>query len=62
MMSDFLTCPKCAAPIPLANETVQGEIVECPNCGAETEVIWLEPLKLNLKLKEEEWRELAVFR
>ena len=44
MMSDFLTCPKCAAPIPLTSETVQGEIVECSNCGSQTEVIWLERL------------------
>jgi alpha-aminoadipate carrier protein LysW len=62
MMSDFITCPKCAAPIPLANETVQGEIVECPNCGMETEVIWLEPLRLELAMEEEEWRESPAFR
>jgi alpha-aminoadipate carrier protein LysW len=61
-MSDFITCPKCAAQIPLPNETVQGEIVECPNCGAETEVICLEPFRLDLAMEEEEWRELPAFR
>jgi alpha-aminoadipate carrier protein LysW len=61
-MSDFITCPKCGAQIPLPNETVQGEIVECPNCGTETEIICLEPFRLDLAMEEEKWRELPAFR
>jgi len=51
-------CPICAAQITLAKDTVAGEILECPECGTELEVISLEPPVLAEAPKEEEdWGE-----
>jgi alpha-aminoadipate carrier protein LysW len=50
-------CPECLADITL-DKVMQNEITQCPGCGAELEVIALEPLTLALAPKEEEdWGE-----
>ena len=58
MMSNQASCPECAADITLADDTLQGEIVQCPECGVELEVISLNPLTLELApAEEEDWGE-----
>jgi alpha-aminoadipate carrier protein LysW len=58
MMSNQASCPECAADIILADDTLQGEIVQCPDCGIELEVISLDPLALELApAEEEDWGE-----
>ncbi len=32
-------CPDCEASIPIPEDAVQGEIVTCPDCGLDLEVI-----------------------
>lgn len=50
-------CVECAAAVRLANP-VTGEVVDCPECGAELEVTALEPLTLALAPEEQEdWGE-----
>ena len=52
------SCPECAADITLADDTLQGEIIQCPDCGVELEVRSLNPLRLELAPEEEEdWGE-----
>lgn len=52
------SCPECAADITLADDTLQGEIIQCPDCGVELEVRSLNPLQLELAPEEEEdWGE-----
>lgn len=41
-------CKDCNDPIELNREIKVGEIIECPNCGAEMEVISLEPIEVSL--------------
>lgn len=51
------TCPECEATLTLQSP-MQGEIVPCPDCGADLEVLALEPLRLALAPEEEEdWGE-----
>jgi len=51
-------CPECAAEVPLAADTMETEIVVCPDCGVELEVISLDPVTLELAPEEEEdWGE-----
>ncbi len=51
-------CPECNAAITMASDTVMGEILSCPDCGAELEVTGLAPLSLSLAPHEEEdWGE-----
>lgn len=50
-------CPECDAEIEL-NDPLEGEIVDCPDCGVELEVVSIEPLTLELAPEEEEdWGE-----
>ena len=50
-------CPECDAEISLA-KAMRGEIIVCPDCGAELEVTNENPLALDLAPQEEEdWGE-----
>lgn len=50
-------CPECEADIKL-DKPLKGEIVVCPDCGVELEVVGLTPLQLDLAPEEEEdWGE-----
>jgi alpha-aminoadipate carrier protein LysW len=51
-------CPECAASVPLQDDVVDGEIVQCPECGVELEVVRDGGLTLRLAPEEEEdWGE-----
>ena len=51
------SCPECDADITL-KDPMKGEIVSCPDCGVELEVVELAPLTLALAPEEEEdWGE-----
>lgn len=50
-------CPECEAVIALT-DVEKGEIVQCPDCGAELEVVSVAPVTLELAPEEEEdWGE-----
>jgi len=50
-------CPECDAEIEL-NDPMDGEIVDCPDCGVELEVVSIEQLQFDLAPEEEEdWGE-----
>ena len=50
-------CPECDAVITM-QKPMKGEIVVCPDCGAELEVTSVDPLQLELAPEEEEdWGE-----
>ena len=56
-MSLETTCPECEGELVL-HEPIQGEIVPSPTCGADLEVMALDPLRLDLAPEEEEdWGE-----
>lgn len=51
-------CPVCAAEIELGDDTLVGELTECPDCGTELEVLGLDPLTLGEAPEtEEDWGE-----
>ena len=52
------TCSECTAKLELPPNTEAGEIVVCPDCGAELEVMSLDPIVLELAPEvEEDWGE-----
>ncbi|HNT76336.1 MAG TPA: lysine biosynthesis protein LysW [Anaerolineae bacterium] len=54
----FAECPECAAEIELAPDAIVGEIVVCPDCGMELEVVNLDPPAVDAAPEEEEdWGE-----
>ena len=51
-------CPECDAAVTVGADAVKGEIVSCPDCGAELEVTAIAPLVLALAPEaEEDWGE-----
>lgn len=53
-----VTCVECAAAIEVEDSVMQGEILQCPDCGVELEVISLNPLTVELAPEvEEDWGE-----
>ena len=57
-MNATATCPECDADISLSADTLEGEIIQCPDCGAELEVRSVDPPVLELAPEEEEdWGE-----
>lgn len=51
-------CIECAGAVTLGEQVLLGEIVECPDCGVELEVVALEPLLVEVAPEiEEDWGE-----
>jgi alpha-aminoadipate carrier protein LysW len=51
-------CPECAAELDLAADVEEGEIVVCPDCGVELEVMSVDPVTVELAPQvEEDWGE-----
>jgi len=58
MAEKFTKCTECAAKVALPADVMEGEIVQCPECGLELEVLSLAPLSLAQAPEEEEdWGE-----
>jgi alpha-aminoadipate carrier protein LysW len=51
-------CPECAADVPVSADAMQNELIACPECGAELEIVSLNPVELDLAPEvEEDWGE-----
>ena len=51
-------CPECDAIITFDRPPLVGEVIRCKECGAELEVVSVEPLRLELAPEvEEDWGE-----
>lgn len=49
-------CPVCAVDIQFEADTVKGELIECPDCGTELEVVNVNPAELALAPElDEDW-------
>ena len=56
-VSGTVECPECFGEIEL-KDVMQNEIVQCGDCGADLEVVSIDPLTLELAPEEEEdWGE-----
>ncbi|MEW5871051.1 MAG: lysine biosynthesis protein LysW [Chloroflexota bacterium] len=53
-----LSCPECVAEITLDDDVEQGEIIVCPDCGVDLEVVSLDPPEIALApMEQEDWGE-----
>tara|TARA_A100001037_G_scaffold194835_1_gene174409 strand:+ start:211 stop:375 length:165 start_codon:yes stop_codon:yes gene_type:complete len=51
-------CPVCGADVELADDAVEGELMECEECGSELEVISVDPPEIaEAPEAEEDWGE-----
>ena len=49
------TCPECDAAIDIEEEELEeGQIVDCPECGAELEVVSTNPVQVELVKDDDE--------
>ncbi len=52
------TCPECESEVAFQDSTEVGEIIQCPDCGMDLEVLSLDPAELAPAPEEEEdWGE-----
>lgn len=57
-MNKNVFCPECEAEISLEATVMQGEILVCPDCGIDLEIISLEPVMIEVApMEEEDWGE-----
>lgn len=57
-MSNTVECLECGAEVTFDAAPMVGEIIQCPDCGVELEVITLDPLTIELAPEvEEDWGE-----
>lgn len=53
-----VTCVECGGNVPLPPDTVVGEVVQCPECGADLEMTSTDPPEVALAPEmEEDWGE-----
>jgi alpha-aminoadipate/glutamate carrier protein LysW len=53
-----VTCTECEAGITLENGTEVSEIIVCPDCGVDLEIVSLDPATVELApMEEEDWGE-----
>ena len=53
-----VSCPECVVEITLEDNVEQGEIIVCPDCGVDLEIISLEPPVVELApMEQEDWGE-----
>lgn len=52
------SCPECDANLVIPANAMSNELIACPDCGAELEIISLDPIILELAPEvEEDWGE-----
>ena len=57
-MSKTGECPVCGGEVALAEDTLQGELIECAECGTELEVVSVNPVEIQEAPQvEEDWGE-----
>jgi alpha-aminoadipate/glutamate carrier protein LysW len=47
-------CPECEAAIEVEDDVEEGVTLDCPDCGAELEVVGTNPIELNIVSHGEE--------
>lgn len=57
-MTQQATCPECEAHLSLPADAMENELIACPDCGADLEILSLNPLEIGLAPEvEEDWGE-----
>jgi len=52
------TCPACEADVRIPGDAMQNELIACPDCGSELEILSLDPIELDFAPEvEEDWGE-----
>jgi alpha-aminoadipate carrier protein LysW len=50
-------CPECRTAIDVEDDVEEGQTLDCPECGAELQVVYTDPVELEVSSSEEEEEE-----
>ncbi|MGO8735956.1 MAG: lysine biosynthesis protein LysW [Terriglobia bacterium] len=50
-------CPECRTAIDVEDDVEEGQTLDCPECGAELQVVNTDPVELEVSSSEEEEEE-----
>ena len=50
-------CPECSTAIDIGDDVEEGQTLDCPECGAELEVVNTNPVEVEVVSEEEEEEE-----
>jgi alpha-aminoadipate carrier protein LysW len=53
----FAECISCGTEIKFSAQPKMGHLVTCPDCSADLEVVWLDPVELDWPYDEEDFEE-----
>ncbi|BBB49101.1 hypothetical protein [Pelolinea submarina] len=53
-MMQSAECPQCGSEVSVGSQPRIGKLVECKSCGAELEVVWLDPLELDWPMMDDD--------
>lgn len=58
MTSETPLCPECEGAVEMPADVMENELLSCPECGVELEIMSLDPIALELAPEvEEDWGE-----
>lgn len=58
MTKEAPLCPECDAEVEIPGDAMENELLSCADCGAELEIMNLDPIELELAPEvEEDWGE-----
>ena len=47
-------CPQCEKEVSVGSHLTIGKVVRCDGCGAELEIVWLDPIELDCPFIEDD--------
>ena len=53
-MSTSVECPSCGVPIKINANSKLGQTVTCDACKAKLEIIWLDPIELDILIDDDD--------
>jgi alpha-aminoadipate carrier protein LysW len=58
MTNPTVECPECAGDVTFPDGAMENELIVCPDCGTELEIVSLNPAEVDLAPEvEEDWGE-----
>jgi len=54
-------CPQCETDVSVGSHPTIGKIVRCDGCGAELEIVWLDPIELDWPIIDDDSDEIDDF-
>jgi len=54
-------CPQCQKDVAMGSHPIIRKVVRCDGCGAELEIMWLDPIELDCPLIDDDSDEFDVF-